>query len=519
MKRTTRNRLVLVTALSLAAQIATVAGSGSAYAAAGDPVAAPAWSPDVSYAPSPGDVAARAVDEAISTEEAERRFRVERAAAGLEMEAAARWPETFAGVWMDRADFGVRVAFTKDAARNVADLAEAFPYAEELEASDAKISWGALASTKQKLGASRDALQRGEAPSAVPPSLRATKGTYDLDVDLVSGAVVVRVADASAALRSEIAKTYGSHVRVETGLAEPTTCSIYNCTYAMLGGIELQVGSTNLCSSAFSAFSGSARYVLSAAHCYVLTGQTARSNASAYYGYTEAYSYSGPVDAERIRRSSSWQESGKFFVEGENPRYVNFYMPYSGIVVNSYIGKTGRTTGTTRGYVLSKTVSPSYVSGSYNFISADFCVDGGDSGGAVWESTTAYGIISGKFTSGFCRPAPGRTQGTAGPGIFGSVETAFTTLGVSLIGALNLPPNATYTYSCSVLLACSFNGSGSDDDDGSITSYSWSFGDGTFGSGAFPSHTYLLPGNYIVTLTVFDNNGASDSYSQTILVI
>ncbi|MDH7517329.1 MAG: NosD domain-containing protein [Candidatus Thermoplasmatota archaeon] len=56
-----------------------------------------------------------------------------------------------------------------------------------------------------------------------------------------------------------------------------------------------------------------------------------------------------------------------------------------------------------------------------------------------------------------------------------------------------------------------FNGTGSFDLDGSIVSYSWSFGDGTTGTGVSPKHTYSTNGNYTVTLTVTDNEGKTGS--------
>jgi PKD repeat protein len=67
-------------------------------------------------------------------------------------------------------------------------------------------------------------------------------------------------------------------------------------------------------------------------------------------------------------------------------------------------------------------------------------------------------------------------------------------------------------------LAVSFDGRGSTDADGSITSYAWSFGDGTSANGATASHTYSTPGNYVATLTVTDNAGASASTTVAITV-
>jgi PKD repeat protein len=64
----------------------------------------------------------------------------------------------------------------------------------------------------------------------------------------------------------------------------------------------------------------------------------------------------------------------------------------------------------------------------------------------------------------------------------------------------------------------SFSGSGSSDPDGTIASYAWDFGDSTSGSGADVTHSYAAPGSYQVTLTVTDNDGASDQATQTVQI-
>ncbi|MFN9738739.1 MAG: S8 family serine peptidase [Pseudomonadota bacterium] len=78
------------------------------------------------------------------------------------------------------------------------------------------------------------------------------------------------------------------------------------------------------------------------------------------------------------------------------------------------------------------------------------------------------------------------------------------------------PPTANFTFSCTAL-ACSFNGSGSTDDNG-ISSYSWTFGDGTTGSGATPSKTYAAAGTYSVVLTVRDTANQSGTRTQSVTV-
>jgi len=63
-----------------------------------------------------------------------------------------------------------------------------------------------------------------------------------------------------------------------------------------------------------------------------------------------------------------------------------------------------------------------------------------------------------------------------------------------------------------------FDASGSSDSDGSIASYEWAFGDGASGSGQSVSHSYGSAGDFTVTLTVTDDDGATGSASQTISV-
>ena len=77
----------------------------------------------------------------------------------------------------------------------------------------------------------------------------------------------------------------------------------------------------------------------------------------------------------------------------------------------------------------------------------------------------------------------------------------------------NQPPiaNAGGPYNAVTAQSISFNGGGSFDPDGSITSYAWNFGDGGTGSGLTPAHAYATVGTYTVTLTVTDNQGAQAS--------
>lgn len=67
-------------------------------------------------------------------------------------------------------------------------------------------------------------------------------------------------------------------------------------------------------------------------------------------------------------------------------------------------------------------------------------------------------------------------------------------------------------------LVVSLDGSGSFDQDGSIISHGWSFGDGSSGSGSVVSHTYTAVGTYTAVLTVTDSQGLTASQSVQIQV-
>jgi PKD repeat protein len=81
----------------------------------------------------------------------------------------------------------------------------------------------------------------------------------------------------------------------------------------------------------------------------------------------------------------------------------------------------------------------------------------------------------------------------------------------------NKPPNASFTSACTNL-ACTFDGSGSSDLDGTVASYAWDFGDGASGTGTTPPHTYAAAGIYTARLTVTDNGGATGTTTRTVNV-
>lgn len=89
------------------------------------------------------------------------------------------------------------------------------------------------------------------------------------------------------------------------------------------------------------------------------------------------------------------------------------------------------------------------------------------------------------------------------------------------VAAPNLAPVAAFSPSPSsgqAPVTVTYDAEASTDADGSVASYAWDFGDGTTGTGATVFHDYASGGSYVVRLTVTDNQGATGSTEQTLVV-
>jgi len=87
----------------------------------------------------------------------------------------------------------------------------------------------------------------------------------------------------------------------------------------------------------------------------------------------------------------------------------------------------------------------------------------------------------------------------------------------------NKPPIAAFTYSPPNPRVCEsivFNASASYDPEGSITSYTWDFGDGNITkiSNSLIYHHYEIPGAYNIILTVVDSGGLKNATSKEITI-
>jgi PKD repeat protein len=84
----------------------------------------------------------------------------------------------------------------------------------------------------------------------------------------------------------------------------------------------------------------------------------------------------------------------------------------------------------------------------------------------------------------------------------------------------NQDPVAAFTApACTVGVACGFTDASTDPDGNStITTWAWDFGDDGTASEHNPQHTYAAAGDYSVSLTVTDDQSASNTVSHTVTV-
>ena len=146
-----------------------------------------------------------------------------------------------------------------------------------------------------------------------------------------------------------------------------------------------------------------------------------------------------------------------------------------------------------------------------------------DADGAIIDWTWTFGEAS-ATGSGVTTSYTYNTAGTYTVGLTvtdNGGATNSTTITV-VVGAGNVSPIAAVAAtptSGHAPLHVVFDSTGTHDPDGSIASYAWNFGDSTAPDAtANPSHTYTVVGPHVATLTVTDNQGATNSASVTITV-
>jgi PKD repeat protein len=147
---------------------------------------------------------------------------------------------------------------------------------------------------------------------------------------------------------------------------------------------------------------------------------------------------------------------------------------------------------------------------TYETVTTEADIYGTPLGGSVTEFTAFNQLIDGHsyYTQQIWSNAPTATPAPAKAG-----EPA------GCAARIGPTPSFTAPASGETGHAIAFDGSASYDISAKITTYEWSFGDGSpvdTTSGPTPTHTYLKPGEYQVSLTVIDSDGKTDASTQTL---
>ena len=74
-------------------------------------------------------------------------------------------------------------------------------------------------------------------------------------------------------------------------------------------------------------------------------------------------------------------------------------------------------------------------------------------------------------------------------------------------------------YTCTEEVPLTVNGSSLYGPDGSMVAYDWDFGDGRTVTGITPTHTHAQEGTYTVSLTMRDNNSATNTGATTATIV
>jgi PKD repeat protein len=101
----------------------------------------------------------------------------------------------------------------------------------------------------------------------------------------------------------------------------------------------------------------------------------------------------------------------------------------------------------------------------------------------------------------------------------GLSDTITRTVTIEPIAPVNTPPTAAFDHACNAA-DCTFTSTSSDEAPGSIATYAWAFGDGATSDASAPTHSYIITAatDFTVTLTVTDNEGATDVETKTVTV-
>jgi hypothetical protein len=361
----------------------------------------------------------------------------------IEPEARERWPESFAGVWGSAGVTPNRiyVAFTSDAAGKVARLAERFSRPEMLVPVTVRYSLVHLEHLELAMRGDREAARGRRNPME---GLRGAQ--YDLSINVKANAVEMIVPAQLALARRSVTKAYGKPddpsadgIRVMKGsLDRQEACADqFHCGLQLRAGIGtvLRRFPTNVgsyCTDAFVVRTiGGATQILSAAHCGDDLPQGDQGNRRYHredpfeahfydanlYGSVQYQVHEGRVDAERHSIGNGFSGHPWVYLRADAQASPIWSIgTWASVMVDqTYLCKSGVTTGYSCGYVRDKYLMPEIIPGGNRFMGILLTGSSsgpGDSGAPfVQYGTQAEGILhGGRYGACSCLTAAGHIE-------------------------------------------------------------------------------------------------------------
>ncbi len=315
----------------------------------------------------------------VSVTEAARRLSLIQQAGRLERRLQLELPDTFAGLYIEHhPEFRVVVKFTSDAQARLATYTRDPEFVAETSPRSLEI----LLATQEELG----------------EQLRSAGVQFESGLDIRNSEINVFVLDpvvVSKRVSTLLSVANFVNVRKTVGFIEITDIA---------GGNQL-AGTQQICTSGFNVVEPVTRElgISTAAHCDDNVSYTSPAAALVFQGEQNAGSYD--VQWHKQPTSGTPQKQlNEITVPGGSVK-ITSETSSSGLPIGAMVCKSGITTGNTCGEVADKNSQSLYNGeiGTYirvHNVNGQVMTEGGDSGGPVFGSDTAYGLVHGRGGSG-----------------------------------------------------------------------------------------------------------------------
>jgi hypothetical protein len=410
--------------------------------------------------------------------------------ADLVGELKDRLGNAYAGVWFDPESGEFVVPAVAGSARTgIQSELSAAQLAQDFRSPTVAHTWRDLEEAQARIDAGWEKLVKSG-------MLRSQ--TMRTSLDPVANSVVVEAASDLASSEQAAIKSLTEDVEVPVELRTvdasqlqvgPAGCleQYRLCDLPLRGGVVIYPVEGNLaCSAGFSARSPltSRRYLLTAGHCVATPTWQWRTFDTGpnegFIGTTEQWQFPGKGDWAKIDATGTWADISPWPTQvafwGQNHNYPIYGETTS--YLNQVVCHAGANTGGSCAKVteLNQTVEYSedeVIHGLTVATGPELCVGGGDSGGSVFSSNMAVGLLSGGGQWTTCSGEPGKAPQEM---LYQEINWATAALGVKIEPTITLSPPTAETLPASEIQEDKATLNGAINPMGSQTAYYFEYG-------------------------------------------